>query len=139
MQLHPLRLGRASPKPPRGLRRVSFSDEQPRATADAQGAAWLAGLRLEPVQAAALEHVLDQRADLAAQLDASSAHLRAWVRRREKRTAQPGGAYSEQCATGRSDGNTIIRSDEAGGATALTLDSGHVGNTGARSPTVWNS
>lgn len=88
MQLHPPRLGRHAMKSARSLRRVSFSDEQPRPGAT-DGRAWLAQLRLEPVQAQALGAVQAEQRKLACQLDATSAHLRAWSHRREKRAVQP--------------------------------------------------
>jgi hypothetical protein len=130
MQLHPPRLGRTAIKSARSLRRVSFSDEQPRPGA-ADGAAWLAQLRLEPVQAQALGGVQGEQRDLACQLGATSAHLRAWAHRREKRAAQAAacfGASGGQQAAGMrlrdaAAGDSDSAADPEAGAAVPLADS----------------
>ena len=89
MQLHPLKLARQAAKNPKGLRRVSFSDQQERQEA-AQGAARLAQLRLEPVQAAAFEELEAEQRDLAQRVCATAALVKAWSHRRDKRKAAHG-------------------------------------------------
>lgn len=86
MQLHPLKLGRQAAKSQRGLRRVSFSDQQ-ETRETAQGAARLAQFRLEPVQAAAFEPLEAEQHELASRVVATAALVRAWSHRREKRRA----------------------------------------------------
>jgi hypothetical protein len=87
MQLHPLKLGRQAAKAPKGLRRVSFSDQQQEGREPARGAARLAQLRLKPVQAAAYVQLQAEQRELACQVSATAALARAWSHRREKRRA----------------------------------------------------